>query len=277
MTLFRRGAAAACALSVIFLQPLAEGRAQEPPAPVSALINAHAHNDYKHTRPLLDALAQGFCSVEADIHLMDGQLLVAHDRKDVKPGRTLQALYLDPLRQRAKKNKGRIYPDSDTFYLLIDVKSDAAQTYAALRDALKKYPDLLTEFREDGVRKKAVTAIVSGGRDIETMKTEKRRFAGIDGRIADLDSASPPSVFPWVSDDWQETFGWVGVGDFPAEGRQKLKEIVDKAHQRGYKVRFWGAPDGEKIWRVQRDAGVDLLNADDLPALRKFLLTAPTP
>jgi len=31
------------------------------------LIPAHAHNDYLHARPLLDALDHGFCSVEADI------------------------------------------------------------------------------------------------------------------------------------------------------------------------------------------------------------------
>ena len=35
------------------------------------------------THPLFDALEQGFCSVEADIHLVDGKLLVAHDLKDV--------------------------------------------------------------------------------------------------------------------------------------------------------------------------------------------------
>jgi len=64
------------------------------------LVNAHAHNDYEHARPLLDALDRGFCSVEADVWLVDGQLLVAHDRGKAKPGRTLQALYLDPLRAR---------------------------------------------------------------------------------------------------------------------------------------------------------------------------------
>ena len=64
------------------------------------LTNVHAHNDYEHTRPLLDALQHGFCSVEADVHLVDGQLLVAHSRLDVNPGKTLQALYLDPLRER---------------------------------------------------------------------------------------------------------------------------------------------------------------------------------
>src|SRR5690349_20625285 len=41
------------------------------------LVQVHAHNDYEHPHPLFDALAQGFCSVEADIHLVNGHLLVA--------------------------------------------------------------------------------------------------------------------------------------------------------------------------------------------------------
>ena len=46
------------------------------------LIQAHSHNDYEHQRPLLDALDCGFCSVEADIYLVEGKLLVAHDRRE---------------------------------------------------------------------------------------------------------------------------------------------------------------------------------------------------
>src|SRR5438874_13201724 len=88
------------------------------------LIRAHAHNDYEHKRPLLDALERGFCSVEADIFLVDGQLLVGHTRQDLKPGRTLEALYLEPLRKLAKANGGRVYPKGPTIYLLIDVKSE---------------------------------------------------------------------------------------------------------------------------------------------------------
>ena len=136
----------------------------------SALVNAHAHNDYTHKRPLFDALEQGFCSVEADIYLVDGQLLVAHDRRDVKPERTLQALYLDPLRAQARKNRGRIYRDSPVFYLMIDVKADAEATYAALRDVLKNYADVLSEFGAKRLRKRAVTVVISGARAIEAMK-----------------------------------------------------------------------------------------------------------
>src|SRR5215467_985996 len=113
--------------------PLVIGAEDKPAAPrVVPLRRAHAHNDYEHKRPLLDALEQGFCSVEADIWLTDDALLVAHTVLDLKPERTLQKLYLDPLRERAKANGGKVYKDGPAFYLLIDVKTDAKKTYAAL-------------------------------------------------------------------------------------------------------------------------------------------------
>ncbi len=73
-------------------------RAAEQKPGRGPLRRAHAHNDYEHPRPLLDALSHGFTSVEADIHLVDGQLLVAHDPIDLDPSRTLESLYLAPWR-----------------------------------------------------------------------------------------------------------------------------------------------------------------------------------
>src|SRR4026209_1670723 len=95
------------------------------------LPNAHAHNDYEHAQPLWDALRQGFCSVEADIYLENGALLVGHDLKDVKPERTLRKLYLEPLRELTGRNNGRIYPNGPSVTLLIDIKSEADKTYDA--------------------------------------------------------------------------------------------------------------------------------------------------
>src|SRR5262249_40555226 len=117
------------------------GTAASPaPGPgVVPLRQAHAHNDYEHKRPLLDALDNGFCSVEADVFLVDGELLVGHTRKDLRPGRTLEKLYLDPLRQRARANGGRVYRDGPTVYLLVDVKREARPTYAALGPGLAPY------------------------------------------------------------------------------------------------------------------------------------------
>ena len=69
--------------------------------------NAHAHNDYEHTRPLFDALDQGFRSVEVDIHRVGDRLYVGHNRPVVNDNHTLQHLYLDPLDSLARSDEGR--------------------------------------------------------------------------------------------------------------------------------------------------------------------------
>ena len=100
----------------------AEGGDEPRPLPV-----AHAHNDYLHKRPLLDALSHGFCSAEADIFLVEGRLLVAHERSSLDKARTLKALYLDPLRQRTRKNSGRVHKGGPVFTLLIDIKDNEVE------------------------------------------------------------------------------------------------------------------------------------------------------
>ena len=240
---------------------------------VQPLQQAHAHNDYEHARPLLDALDHGFCGVEADIYLVDGKLLVAHDRKDLRPERTLQALYLDPLRERAKANGGSVYPDKDEvrFTLLIDIKSNAEETYTALASLLAGYSEILS----DGEKERAVTAVISGNRAKELIAASNPRYAGIDGRLDDLDSKLDKSLLPLISDRWGSHFNWDGAGEMPADERVKLRSIVAKAHAAGRRVRFWATPEKVAVWRELRAAGVDLINTDDLGGLRDFLLGEP--
>ena len=242
---------------------------------VEPLIQAHAHNDYEHPRPLFDALAQGFCSVEADIHWVEDKLLVAHDRKDVKPERTLQALYLEPLRARVRENGGRVFPGGPGFTLLIDVKGNAAQTARALQVVLKEYADVLTEFRDGRVRTNAILVVVTGDQDRAVLLAEPVRLLTLDGKLPDLDGPAPSDVIPWISDYWFGTFKWRGVGPMPADERKKLKAIADRAHAQGRRLRFWGGPDLPAVWAELRSAGVDLINTDRLADLQQFLQSAP--
>jgi len=243
-------------------------RAGVPPTP---LIHAHAHNDYLHTRPLLDALDHGFCSVEADVWLVNGRLLVAHDKDKVKPDRTLEALYLDPLRERVKQNGGRVYPNGPTITLLIDVKSDGEAAYPVLREVLSRYADMLTVFRSDATEEKAVIVIITGNRARAVMQAERQRFAAYDGRLEDLDGNESRHFILLISSNWTLSFKWRGVGEFPAEEKGKLKEFVAKAHAQGRRIRFWSAPDSPLSWRELLAAGVDLINTDNLDGLEKFL------
>lgn len=232
---------------------------------------AHAHNDYEHDRPLLDALDHGFCSVEADIYLVDGQLLVAHDRPKVKPERTLQALYLNPLRDRVRANGGRVHRGGPPFSLLVDFKGDAEATYVRLREVLQEYREMLTLFTPRSTRTNAVTVVLSGNRPWKWMEGESERLAGLDGRLPDLDAGPSPHLVPWVSDNWRNHFRWDGVGEFPADEKAKLKALVDRAHAQGRKIRFWAAADRPEIWKAHLDAGVDLINTDRLAELTAFL------
>lgn len=271
-----RRAAAALALTLGTSLGLvgAVSAASAAPAP---LEQAHAHNDYEHDRPLRDALSHGFTSVEADVWLVDGRLLVAHDLADTRKKRTLESLYLDPLAKRARAKGGTIYPGWDgTFQLLIDVKSEALATYRALHDELRRHPRIMTRFVRGEERPAAVTAVVSGARDLAFMQDQKVRWAGYDGRLSDLESELPSALMPLVSDNWMSHFTWHGVGPMPEDQHAKLHDIVDAAHAAGYRVRFWGTPDWthpgrNAVWDALLEAGVDHLNTDDLAGLRSYL------
>ncbi len=244
--------------------------------PAVAQTAGHAHNDYAHQRPLDDALDHGFVSVEADIHLRDGQLLVAHDAVDLDPARTLEALYLAPLAARVVEAGGSVHGDGRPFTLLIDVKTDARATYRALHPMLERYRDILTGYDRDAVRPGAVTAIVSGNRDGPAMARQTVRYAAYDGRLTDLSTTAPATLIPLISDRWTRHFSWRGDGTMPANQRGRLDDIVTEAHAAGRQVRFWATPDTpgprrDALWRVLVEAGVDLINTDDLAGLAAFL------
>ena len=249
------------------------------PGPPKPLPQAHAHNDYEHARPLLDALGHGFCSVEADVWLVNGQLLVAHDLKDARPERTLQSLYLDPLRARVARNDGKVIRGGPPCTLLVDVKSDATNTYLALRDALRPYAAMLTKFSKDQTVTNAIIVIVSGNRAHSLMAAETSRLAAYDGRLADLDSDDSHHLIPLVSDNWTLHFKWrarAEEGPLSESERAKLRQLVARAHEQGRRLRLWGTPDSVTMWTELRRAGVDLINTDNLPGLQEFLLSTPS-
>ena len=246
----------------------AESLAQASPKP---LTQAHSHNDYQQPRPLEDALAQGFCSVEADIFLVGEDLLVGHYKSDLKPGRTLQALYLEPLKKRVLANRGRVYAGGPTFHLLIDLKTESEPIYKRLKEVLKGYQDLLTRFDQDRTTLGAISITLSGDRPKQILLTENPRWAAYDGNLDDMGKGISVHQMPLVSANWAASFKWRGLGDFPEEERAKLAGFVAQAHKDKHRLRFWGAPDIEPAWRELQKAGVDLINTDHLPELARFL------
>ncbi|KAK2592346.1 Altered inheritance of mitochondria protein 6 [Conoideocrella luteorostrata] len=110
-------------------------------------VPVHSHNDYWRPHPLYSALAAGCMSVEADVWLAPDKndLLVGHHRPKLSENRTLQSLYINPMRQildklnsandSANSNTDEglsgIYPTSPetTLVLLIDVKGNGTEIW----------------------------------------------------------------------------------------------------------------------------------------------------
>ncbi|MFG3321543.1 phosphatidylinositol-specific phospholipase C/glycerophosphodiester phosphodiesterase family protein [Streptomyces sp. NPDC048171] len=258
--------------------PAANALASEGGRGPRPLWRAHAHNDYEHPRPLLDALDHRFGSVEADIYLVDGQLLVAHDPEDLDPARTLESLYLAPLAARVRANHGRVYrQESRALQLLVDIKTEGASTYLELDRQLRRHRHLFTTYTHGRVLPGAVTAVVSGDRAARApMEAQRTRRAFYDGRLTDLGTPAPASFVPLISDNWTLNFTWQGVGAFPPAERRRLRGIVGAAHACGQRVRFWATPDiagpaRDAVWTELVAAGVDHLNTDDLAGLEAFL------
>ncbi|QDU03193.1 hypothetical protein V6x_29050 [Gimesia chilikensis] len=235
------------------------------------LFQAHAHNDYEHARPLHDALEHGFWSVEADIYLVDGELLVAHDRPDVTPERTLRKLYLDPLQAYFQKHTFSKQEKTPPFTLLVDIKTDGAAVYPILQQQLEDYAALLCRVEDGRLIPGAVQIVISGDRPKKLIAAANPRYMGIDGRLSDLNSKQPAELMPLISDRWTSHFKYRGQGAMSEAERTKLRSIVKKAHAAGRRVRFWATPESEAVWRELVAADVDHINTDQLERLSVFL------
>lgn len=237
------------------------------------LRSAHSHNDYWRGNPLHDALAAGFCSVEADLFLVNGELLVGHSRVELKRDRTLESLYLAPLRERIRAEGGAVHaghPDCQ-FWLHLDVKTGARETFQAIQTVLVRYADLIEHDAGGRTFPGPLRIVISGNRDYWQIAFAHPRLAGIDGRMTDLESGLGAVPLPLLSDRWGSLFQWQGVGPMPEEERRRLQSIVDRAHAAGRKVRFWATPENPAVWQQLREAGVDFLNTDQLQPLAAFL------
>ncbi|MGW4234709.1 phosphatidylinositol-specific phospholipase C/glycerophosphodiester phosphodiesterase family protein, partial [Streptomyces sp. NPDC004980] len=216
--------------------------------------------------------------VTADIFLVDGELLVAHEESSLDPARTLTSLYLDPLLARVRANHGTVHAGHRTpLQLLIDIKTDGAAAYLALDEVLRRRRHILTRYSHGRVRTGAVTPVISGDRAARVpMEAQPTRYAFYDGRLDDLGTAAPASFIPLISANWTQSFSWQGAGPFPAAERDRLRDLVAAAHAKGQRVRFWATPDTagparDAVWTELLAAGVDHLNTDDLAGLESFL------
>eukprot|EP01062_Namystynia_karyoxenos_P013879 TRINITY_DN14985_c0_g1_i3.p1 TRINITY_DN14985_c0_g1~~TRINITY_DN14985_c0_g1_i3.p1 ORF type:complete len:643 (+),score=145.86 TRINITY_DN14985_c0_g1_i3:72-2000(+) len=253
------------------------------------LQRAHSHNDYSQLRPLRDALAAGFCSIEADVFLSNSTLYLGHDR----PSRELlMDAYLRPLATATREHNGRVYPLSATLgvcqqvTLLVDLKAPSAAALAALDAELRA-----AEARERAPgafgcagREGAVLVLASGMRPEQlaalgaALVTDEDRCVWFDGREPAPEDPAVRSLQRQVSRSLHGLLGWglptraAPPSRLSAAEAATVEAWATAVRRGGARSRLWATPDSSELWAQLLGAGVDLIGTDRIAALRGWLL-----
>ncbi|KAL8996687.1 MAG: hypothetical protein Q9169_003859 [Polycauliona sp. 2 TL-2023] len=272
-------------------------------------IPCHSHNDYLRHVPLFDALAAGCTGVEADVWVdpnLKDDLYVGHTHRSLKPARTLNSMYIEPLlamldgmntspnnSSRASDEDTKVpagvfetYPDQ-AITLLIDLKTSSDFTFPAVLNALQpllKRNYLTTWSEEKGLLPGPITVIGTGNTNftsaILSPANSKTRIIFFDAPLNTLASLDPSdrtdyntnnslyASVPYGADIGKTFLGFM----YPSQVR-KVRREIEAAKEKGLVSRYWDTPTWPKkvergIWDTLVMEGVGILSVDDLQAVR---------
>lgn len=229
--------------------------------------SGHSHNDYNQNFPFFEAYYAGMGSVEADVFLKNGKLLVAHNEEDTDAGKTLESLYLAPIARTFKTNKGHIYADtSKHMQLLIDIKANHQEVLAKLIEELKPYQEVFNS----KFNKNALRVIISG--DVPPAENFKNYpdYIFFDGRPSRNYTPDQLNRIGMISEDLATYSIWNGKGTPTPADFGKLTEVITGAHQLNKPFRFWGTKDNPNSWKELENMGADWIGTDHPARLQEF-------
>lgn len=223
-----------------------------------------AHNDYVRENPFYTAYDLSVGYIEADVFLQDGALMVAHHRNEIADGRTLQRLYLEPLSQKIRLFEGSVYQDpKQKLTLMIDLKTEGVSTLNAIVDLIKKYPEL--------IKCPNLQIMISGNVPDPQKWTDYPSYIFFDGRPGVPYSPEQLKRISMISTSFSSCSRWDGHGQISGDDRKKIQKLMDDAHARGKKFRFWATPDSPEAWKELMSMGMDVIVTDEVAGLVRFL------
>jgi alkaline phosphatase len=234
----------------------------------SQQVLIHSHNDYQQPAPFYQAYACKVYSIEVDIfHSGADELLVAHEVSELSTAKPFDDLYMEPIVELFKQNKGKAWKDSDgTFQLLIDLKTSVVPTLDILVSKLNAYPDVFNP----AVNAHAVRIVISGNRPELSAFSKYPSYIFFDGDIKQTYTPDELRRVALFSEPFDKYSKWNGKGYIIDSEKKNLEEAIQKAHSMGKPIRFWGAPDNITAWNVFYTMGVDYINTDKPEACATF-------
>jgi hypothetical protein len=217
---------------------------------------------------LREALALGFRGAEADVFRVGADLLVGHERREVRPGYSLSRHYLEPLREQFRAC-GRILSDSTPFYLNVELKETDSLAFTHLVSELRQYEEL---FRGSPPRPGPAVRVTlvgwwprNGGPpwpDYLRVQSEMER--GLAARHSD----HPVGL---VSIDFGKVVRWRGRGAVPPADSAILAWARELSARAGVPLRVHHAPAQPVVYQWLLSESVTLIGTTNLTRTRELL------
>ncbi|MEX2230864.1 MAG: phosphatidylinositol-specific phospholipase C/glycerophosphodiester phosphodiesterase family protein [Cyclobacteriaceae bacterium] len=223
-----------------------------------------AHNDYVRPIPFYAAydLQVGF--IEADVFLIDGEILVAHHIREIDKEKTLEALYLKPLLKVINKNRGSVYDDPRrTLTLMVDLKTEGVATLEAVVSQLEKYTELLSC--------PSLRFMISGNVPDPDRWPEYPSYITFDGRPGIAYTPDQLKRVSMISTSFSQHSKWNGKDKIPDDELKKIGKLMEEVHAKGKQIRFWATPDFDIAWKELMRLKMDVIVTDDVVGLTEFL------
>jgi alkaline phosphatase len=228
-----------------------------------AAFAVHSHNDYLQPVPFWDAFSAGCASIEVDVILQEGELMVAHEKESIQASRTFESLYLKPIQQGVDLGLIKEF----NFHLLVDIKTEAYSTLDLVVKQTQPYAAILYSPENPS----GLKLIISGGRPKATDYLKYPSWIFFDYQSRELTAELPWEKIGMVSLSFPRFSLWNGKGRMVESQRQQLHAFIDLVHSFDRPVRFWASPDGKTAWRAFHEMGIDYINTDRPAEANKYL------
>ncbi|HDZ06539.1 hypothetical protein LCGC14_0053140 [marine sediment metagenome] len=231
------------ALTFLFLVGFNTGFSQD--------YKVHSHNDYKQNVPFWKAFGAEVQSIEVDVFYVDDKLMVGHELNEVEQDKTLERLYLYPLKEAIALKMVSGKP----IQLMVDVKTDAYKTLDAIVTSIKEYPTIINN--------ENIKIIISGNRPAIEEYVNYPDYIYFDYQsLEPIEDAKTLDKIAMVSLSFKNYSEWNGKGRLTADDYNMVTAVIDKAHKLKKPFRFWATPDSKSAWKAFANMGVDFINTD---------------
>lgn len=252
-------------LLLVFLNNL--GQAQELPTRIISSDNL------TNKEEIWNLLGLGVSSFEVDLMYIYGELFVTSTMPDSATHKvpTFSDAYLFPLFSDLKKNGNTLVNgDSRESFIILKIQNDFKKANKALKTIIGPLRDLIS-YNNGNWHEGKIRLVVKDKSYGSEIQRDGFTCLGIVGNKTDVDSELDSYQMPIIEMDFSELTNWSGVGNIPFPDYVKIKELVNKVHQKDRKLSIINCPNHKTAWEALASSKVDFINTNDPVNVSSFL------